>query len=611
MSVVLNFKSHLSELFAQALREVAPDVAQSEILIERPKLAAHGDYACNLAMQLAKPLRKSPRDIAQALIAALPESDVIAKLEIAGAGFINVFIATAAKRGVVRGVLQAGAGYGHVHVGGGRKVGVEFVSANPTGPLHVGHGRGAAVGDCLCNVLHAAGWNVTREFYYNDAGAQIDNLTLSVQLRCKGITPDDPSWPESGYRGDYILDVANAYMAMETVEADGPTPCAKFQDGSGPSPRLLPQTAGSAITSDLANVVCSPSRMASSSTSNVSGAHDLHITGKGDVNDAEAIRHFAVAYLRREQDLDLRAFEVEFDVFSLESALYTDGKVEEAVGKLIASGHTYEQDGALWLRTTDFGDDKDRVMRKSDGGYTYFVPDVAYHLDKWRRGFVRVINEQGADHHSTITRVRAGLQALDVGIPKGWPEYVLHQMVTVLRNGQEVKISKRAGSYVTLRDLIDEVGCDATRYFLAARHPDSQLVFDIDLAKSKSNENPVYYIQYAHARISAVLAQWGGERKALLAANFGLLDSEYETALLQQMIDYPQVIENAALELAPHLIAFYLKELAADFHSYYNASRFLVEDEAMKLARLALIAAVAQVMRNGLAILGVSAPEKM
>jgi arginyl-tRNA synthetase len=558
MSVVLNFKSHLSDLFAQALREVAPDQSGATVLIERPKQASHGDYACNLAMQLAKPLRKPPRDIANVLIAALPKSGVIEKVEIAGAGFINVFITRAAKQDVVHGVLQAGAGYGHVHVGGGRKVGVEFVSANPTGPLHVGHGRGAAVGDCLCNVLHAAGWNVTREFYYNDAGAQIDNLTLSVQLRCKGVTPDDPSWPESGYRGDYIMDVARSYMAKETVEAD-----------------------------------------------------DQHTTGKGDVNDAEAIRHFAVAYLRREQDLDLRAFQVEFDVFSLESALYTDGKVDEAVKKLIASGHTYEQDAALWLRTTDFGDDKDRVMRKSDGGYTYFVPDVAYHLDKWRRGFERVINEQGSDHHSTITRVRAGLQALDAGIPKGWPDYVLHQMVTVLKNGEEVKISKRAGSYVTLRDLIDEVGCDATRYFLAARHPDSQLVFDIDLAKSQSNDNPVYYIQYAHARISAVLAQWGGEHLALLNADMSVLDNEYETALLQHMIDYPQVIETAAEDLAPHLIAFYLKELAADFHSYYNASRFLVEDEKLRLARLALIAAVAQVLKNGLALLGVSAPEKM
>ena len=558
MSVVLNFKSHLSELFAQAVCEIAPEQKNLTVLIERPKQASHGDYACNLAMQLAKPLRKSPRDIAQALLAALPKSDVIEKMEIAGAGFINVFITTAAKQNVVRGVLQAGADYGRTNIGAGRKVGVEFVSANPTGPLHIGHGRGAAVGECLCRVLHAAGWDVTREFYYNDAGAQIENLTKSVQLRCMGMTPDDPSWPENGYRGDYIADVARAFLAQEKVDAN-----------------------------------------------------DQHVLASGDVNDVDAIRHFAVAYLRREQDADLRAFGVNFDVFALESALYTDGKVNAVVTQLVSSGHTYQQDDALWLRTTDFGDDKDRVMQKSDGSYTYFVPDVAYHLDKWRRGFVRVINEQGADHHSTITRVRAGLQALNLDIPEGWPEYVLHQMVTVLRGGSEVKISKRAGSYITLRDLIDEVGCDATRYFLAARHPDSQLVFDIDLAKSQSNDNPVYYIQYAHARICSVLHQWGGNLEELLQADLRVLDSEVERSVLQRLIDFPQVIENAAEDLAPHLTAFYLKDLAADFHSYYNGSRFLVEDDVIKLARLALIAAVAQVMRNGLALLGVSAPEKM
>jgi arginyl-tRNA synthetase len=573
MLAVLNFKSHLSELFAQAVSVVAPEAIHIDILIERPKQALHGDYTCNLAMQLAKPLRKSPRDIAQALIAALPASPVVEKVEIAGAGFINVFITTAAKQNVVRSVLQAGAGYGRIPLSEERKVGVEFVSANPTGPLHVGHGRGAAVGDCLCNVLEAAGWNVTREFYYNDAGVQIDNLTRSVQLRCKGITPDDPSWPEAGYRGDYIIDVANDYMAEKVIDVKTPSQIIGEADGTT--------------------------------------AYDMQMIGSGDAEDAEAIRHFAVAYLRREQDLDLHAFGVEFHVFSLESALYTSGKVEEVVSKLIASGYTYEQGNALWLRTTDFGDDKDRVMRKSDGSYTYFVPDVAYHLDKWRRGFTRVINEQGADHHSTITRVRAGLQALGVGIPQGWPDYVLHQMVTVLRNGEEVKISKRAGSYVTLRDLIDEVGCDATRFFLAARHPDSQLVFDIDLAKSQSNENPVYYIQYAHARICSVLGQWGGDVAALHQADVSVLESDYERALLQRLIDYPQVIESAAEDLAPHLIAFYLKDLAADFHSYYNASRFLVEKEGIKQARLALIAAVAQVMRNGLVLLGISAPEKM
>ncbi len=558
-SAVSNFKLHLIEQFKHALQTVAPDFpGNPEIVIERPKQSHHGDYACNLAMQLAKPLRKSPRDIAQALIAAMPASPVIEKVEIAGAGFINVFIAPFAKQEVIHAILNSGESFGQVNTGQGRKLQVEFVSANPTGPLHVGHGRGAAVGDCLCRVLAKAGWDVTREFYYNDAGAQIDNLTRSVQLRCKGITPDHPTWPEDGYRGDYIIDIADAFMAKDAIDGD-------YQ----------------------------------------------HVKASGNADDLESIRQYAVAYLRREQDLDLQAFKVSFDVYSLESALYTDGKVEAAVQKLIASGHTYESEGALWLRTTDFGDDKDRVMRKTDGGYTYFVPDVAYHLDKWQRGFSKVINEQGADHHSTITRVRAGLQALDVGIPKGWPDYVLHQMVTVLRNGEEVKISKRAGSYVTLRDLIDEVGCDATRYFLAARHPDTQLVFDIDLAKSQSNENPVYYIQYAHARVYSVLAQWGGEISSLLANDLSVLDSDYEKMLLQRMIDFPQVVESAAQEMSPHLVAFYLKDLAADFHSYYNASRFLVEDEKIKLARLALIAACAQVMKNGLDLLGVSAPEKM
>ena len=558
-TAVSNFKLHLAELFGQALQTVAPEhAAGMTVILDRPKQAQHGDYACNLAMQLAKPLKRNPRDLAQALIAALPASTVINKVEIAGAGFINVFITTSAKQDVVASVLQMGENYGHSNQGNGRKVQVEFVSANPTGPLHVGHGRGAAVGDCLCSLLQAAGWDVTREFYYNDAGAQIENLMLSVQLRGKGVSPEDPGWPENGYRGNYIVDIARAYLAKESVEAD-------YQ----------------------------------------------RVQASGDIDDTNSIRQFAVAYLRREQDLDLHAFGVTFDVYSLESSLYTDGKVAATVDKLIASGHTYEQDGALWLRTTDFGDDKDRVMRKSEGGYTYFVPDVAYHLDKWQRGFIKVINEQGADHHSTITRVRAGLQALDLGIPKGWPDYVLHQMVTVLRNGEEVKISKRAGSYVTLRDLIDEVGCDATRFFLAARHPDTQLVFDIDLAKSQSNENPVYYIQYAHARIHSVLAQWDGNRATLAQADMSALNSEYETTLLQRLIDYPQLIESAATDLSPHLIAFYLKDLAADFHSYYNATRFLVDDESIKQARLALIAASAQVMRNGLELLGVTAPEKM
>jgi arginyl-tRNA synthetase len=551
-------KQHIIELLTKAAAKIGADLSQVEIILDRPKSADHGDFATNLAMLLAKSLRQNPRAIAEQIKQNLPASDYINKVEIAGAGFINFFVNANAKQSVVKDIFAAGDKFGHNTNGKGEKVQVEFVSANPTGPLHVGHGRGAAVGDCLCRLLAANGWDVTREFYYNDAGQQIDNLTLSVQLRCKGIGPDNPAWPEDGYRGDYIIEVANAYMARLTVDAE-----------------------------------------------------DQHIVGKGDPNNTEAIRHFAVAYLRREQDLDLKAFQVHFDIFSLESALYTHGKVEETVEALVASGHTYEQDDALWLRTTHFGDDKDRVMRKREGGYTYFVPDVAYHKDKWQRGFKRVINEQGADHHSTITRVRAGLQALSVGIPQGWPEYVLHQMVTVMRGGEEVKISKRAGSYVTLRDLIEEVGCDATRFFLAARKPDSQLVFDIDLALSQSNDNPVYYIQYAHARICSVLNQWTGEVSALSSTDLTPLNTAHEAALMQRLGEFPEVVKQAATDLTPHTIANYLKDCASNLHGYYNETKFLVDDEPTKLARLALIVATRQVLRNGLSLLGLRAPEKM
>jgi len=551
-------KAHLTQLLATAAKTIAPDSADLSILLERPKSAEHGDFATNLALVLAKPLKQNPRAIATQLIAALPSSDYIAKTEIAGAGFINFFLNAQSQQQVVKTILSAGAQYGRNANGQKQKVQVEFVSANPTGPLHVGHGRGAAVGDCLARLLDANGWDVTREFYYNDAGAQIDNLTISVLARCKGIATDDARFPENGYRGEYIADIAAAFLAKQTVVAD-----------------------------------------------------DMQVTASGDINDETAVRHFAVAYLRHEQDLDLTAFQIKFDVFSLESALYAEGKVEQTVQALINSGHTYEQDNALWLKTTAFGDDKDRVMRKSEGGYTYFVPDVAYHAEKWRRGFVRVINEQGADHHSTITRVRAGLQALNAGIPAGWPDYVLHQMVTVMRAGEEVKLSKRAGSYVTLRDLIEEVGCDATRYFLAARRSDSQLVFDIDLARAQTNDNPVFYIQYAHARICSVLTQWGGKLSDLQQADLSPLTQAHEIALMQRLSSYPETVADAATDLAPHTIANYLKELASELHSYYNEYKFLIEDEAVKIARLSLIAATQQVLKNGLYLLGVSAPEKM
>lgn len=556
-------KAHLTELLSIAAKSLNIDSLGADSLplniqLERPKNTDHGDFSSNLAMMLAKPLRQNPRAIAESLIKALPASEFIARIEIAGAGFINFYLSPKAQQAVIRQIQQQGERFGHHQTGAGRKLQIEFVSANPTGPLHVGHGRGAAVGDCLARLMAANGWEVTREFYYNDAGAQIDNLTKSVQARCKGIPPEDAAFPENGYRGEYIVDIANAYLAKETIIAD-----------------------------------------------------DMKFTATGDPGDDESIRHFSVAYLRHEQDLDLKAFQIQFDVFSLESALYTEGKVESTVQALVDSGHTYEQDDALWLRTTEFGDDKDRVMRKQEGGYTYFVPDIAYHVGKWQRGFARVINEQGADHHSTITRVRAGLQAMNIGIPQGWPEYVLHQMVTVMRGGEEVKISKRAGSYVTLRDLIEEVGRDATRYFLAARRADSQLVFDIDLARAQTNDNPVYYIQYAHARICSVLSQWGGDEKTLESADLSPLQVEHEAALLQRLSEFPEVVHNAGDELAPHMIAHYLKDLASDLHSYYNAEQFLVADETLKLARMSLISATRQVLRNGLQLLGVSAPEKM
>jgi arginyl-tRNA synthetase len=558
-------KSQLQDLLRAAVATVIEGSAvpmPRDILVEPAKDKKNGDFATNVAMMLAKPLGKPPRTVAEAIVAALPKGGVIDKVEIAGPGFINFFLAAGALQQVVVTILNAGDAFGIDRSGSKGKAMVEFVSANPTGPLHVGHGRGAAVGDCMARVLAAAGWQVSKEFYYNDAGNQIANLGVSVQARARGIKPGDAGWPEDGYRGDYIDDVAQSYLAGDTVTAD-----------------------------------------------------DRAVTAKGDVEDLDAIRDFAVAYLRREQDLDLKAFGVAFDVYYLESSLYTEGKVDSTVAALQASGHCYEQDDALWLRTTGFGDDKDRVMRKREGGYTYFVPDVAYHVTKWQRGFVRVINEQGADHHGTIARVRAGLQALDIGIPKGWPEYMLHQMVTVMRGGEEVKLSKRAGSYVTLRDLIDEAGRDATRYFLVARKSDSQLTFDIDLARAQTNDNPVYYIQYAHARVCAVLRQLGErglqyDQAEGFAALAQLAEPE-AVALVALLGRFPETVQGSAASLEPHVIAQYLRDLAAAFHGYYHALPFLIDDGALRNARLALAQATGQVLRNGLALLGVSAPEKM
>ncbi len=554
----------LDEAFA-ILRREGRVPAQAELpayTLERSRTRTHGDFACNLALLLARPARMNPRALAEALVGALPAHPLLARAEVAGPGFINLFLAPAAWHEEVRRVLAEGARYGCNDAGGGERVGVEFVSANPTGPLHVGHGRAAALGDCIARLLEASGWAVTREFYYNDAGAQIDNLARSVQARALGHGPEHPQWPADGYRGEYIREVAQAYRDGASVEVDGRA-----------------------------------------------------VTAARDVHDLESIRRFSVAYLRREQNRDLAAFGVRFDVFFLESSLYAEGKVEETVRALVAHGHTYEEGGALWLKSTDFGDDKDRVMRKSDGSYTYFVPDVAYHLSKWQRGYRRAITELGADHHGSLARVRAGLQALEAGIPQDYPEYVLHQMVTVMRGGEEVKLSKRAGSYVTLRDLVDEAGRDATRWFLVARRADAQLTFDIDLARAQSNDNPVFYVQYAHARICSVLRQAAQRGMVHDAARGGAalarLHGAQAQALMWELSRYPEVVEAAARDLEPHLVAHYLGELAYAFHTWYNSEPFLVDDPGLRDARLSLACAARQVLANGLELLGVCAPEQM
>ena len=557
---MLTVKNELLAALAAELEKLSPG-AGAKAAFENPKVAAHGDYACTAAMQLAKALKTNPRQLAQQLVDALLATPAYAQwveaLEIAGPGFLNVRLKAAAKQQIVREVLAAGACFGQQPARDERVL-VEFVSANPTGPLHVGHGRQAALGDAICNLFQTQGWNVHREFYYNDAGVQIQTLANSTQLRARGCKPGDAEWPEAAYNGDYIQDIANDFLARKTVKAD-----------------------------------------------------DREFTASGDVEDLDGIRQFAVAYLRHEQDLDLQAFQVRFDQYYLESSLYTSGRVEQAVQKLVDAGKTYEQDGALWLRSTDYGDDKDRVMRKSDGGYTYFVPDVAYHITKFERGFGKVINIQGTDHHGTIARVRAGLQAANVGIPEGYPDYVLHTMVRVVRGGQEVKISKRAGSYVTLRDLIEWTSKDAVRFFLLSRKPDTEYTFDVDLAVQQNNDNPVFYVQYAHARICSVLAAWGGDVASLSDVDLSALDGPQAQALMLQLSKYPEMLTGAAEGFAPHDVTFYLRELASAYHSYYDAERILVDDEAVKLARLALVAATAQVLHNGLAVLGVSAPQKM
>jgi len=538
---------------ADAAARLGAPVVASDIELERPRDPAHGDVATNLALVLAQSLKGKPRAVAERLVAALelPQS-VVRKIDVAGPGFINFFLAEAELAGVLETVLAAGDRYGRSDAGQGRPVNVEFVSANPTGPLHVGHGRQAALGDAIASLLDWTGWRVTREFYYNDGGAQIMQLARSVQARIGELRGRPTTLPEGGYHGEYIRDIAERYLAAHPGDPEGA--------------------------------------------------------------DLDHVRRFAVQELRKEQDADLQALGVTFDVHFLESSLYTTSKVEKTLGRLVGAGHTYEKDGALWLKTTDFGDDKDRVMRKraeKGGEYTYFLPDVAYHVDKWERGFARAINVQGADHHSTVTRVRIGLQALELGIPAGYPEYVLHQMVTVTKGGAEMKISKRAGSYMTVRELVDEVGRDAVRYFFLMRRGDSHLVFDVDLAKSQTEENPVFYVEMAHARLSGIFRVAGRapETASPDGVHLAALDQPEELLLLKQLADFPSLVAGAAAALEPHRVTGYLEGLARIVHAWYHKYRVLGEPE--EAARLVLARAVRQVLANGLSLMGVSAPDRM
>jgi arginyl-tRNA synthetase len=542
-----------AELKRAARAVGAPD--DFDVILERPRDPSFGDWATNAAMVLAKLFKKKPRDIAEALVNEIDKKAAgISSAEIAGPGFINFRLATDTIARGLQSLIASGETYGRVRSGSHRPVNIEFVSANPTGPLHVGHGRQAALGDAIASLLENAGWKVTREFYYNDAGAQIDNLTLSVQARVRQLDGRNAPIPEGGYHGEYIRDIAQRYV--ETYPSD------QFAE------------------------------------------------------DLEAVRRFAVQELRKEQDRDLQAFGVKFDVYFLESSLYADRKVDETVAAWRTAGHVYEKDGALWLRTTDYGDDKDRVVLRSEdkgGAPTYFVPDVAYHVTKWKRGFTRAINVQGADHHSTVTRVRVGLQALDMGIPPGYPEYVLHQMVTVMRSGEEVKISKRAGSYVTVRDLIDEVGRDAVRYFFLMRKGDSQLVFDVDLARAQSEENPVYYIQMAHARMSGIFRVGDIAPMSITGegADLALLELPEEQELIKALLDFPKLVADATDALEPHRVATYLHDLAGKVHLWYHKAHVLNEPEPITKARLVLARASQMVLRNGLSLLGITAPERM
>ncbi len=570
-------KTHLAALLEQALRQIAADTP-ALIELDRPKQASHGDFACNVAMQLSKAMKRNPRELAQALIAALPASDLLEKAEIAGPGFINLFLKPAAWQGLAARVLEQGAAYGG-HADRGEKVQIEFVSANPTGPLHVGHGRGAAFGASLANVLKLAGYDVQREYYVNDAGRQMDILALSTWLRYLELCGEFVTFPGNAYQGEYVKTMAEGIFALHQT---------RYGRDAAEVARGAPD-AGEDAEGHLDALIGNAKRLL--------GPDYAYLHG------------YALEEQLGDTRNDLTEFGVAFDSWFSEKTLHESGLIDRAVERMRQHGHIYEQDGALWFRSTAFGDEKDRVVRRDNGIYTYFAADIAYHINKFERGFSRLLDVWGADHHGYIPRVKGALSA--AGLDPDRLTIALVQFAVLYRNGQKASMSTRSGQYVTLRELRAEVGNDAARFFYVLRKSEQHLDFDLDLAKSQSNDNPVYYIQYAHARICSVLNSWGGVERDLLDADVSLLTAPQELDLLKRLADYPETVNAAARELSPHVIAYYLKDLAADLHGLYVACRFLDVEEPLKQARLLLIAATRQVLRGGLALLGVSAPEKM
>ena len=584
-------KAELEELLVQALNNLQGSVLNAPIertgiVVERTRDAQHGDFSCNVALRLAKLTGRKPRELAGAIVAALPASALLARTEVAGAGFINMYLARGAHADVLRRVLEQGERYGTDTLGGGTTVCVEFVSANPTGPLHVGHGRQAAYGATLANLLQATGHRVHREYYINDAGRQVDILTASTWVRYLQALGEPLPFPENGYRADYVNAIGASLRAAHGASLQAPA--ASVLDG-------LPADAPAGDKEQYIDALIARMRA---------------VLGPAGY---EAVQELALSAMIADIRDDLKGFGVELDQWSSERALARAGAVERTLARLAALGHSYERDGALWLRSSAFGDSEDRVLVRANGQQTYFAPDLAYHLDKRARGFAHLIDVWGADHHGYIARMRAGLMAM--GEDGDCLEVCLMQFVSLYRGGEKVPMGKRDGQFVTLRQLRAEVGNDVCRLFYLMRSHDQPLDFDLELAKSRSNDNPVYYMQYAHARVASVMKQLAARGlsydTATALANLDRLDSAHEAAVLTALSRYPETLAQAAAQRAPHTLVHFLRELAQHFHTWYNAAQFIVDDVATRNARLALALGTQQVMRNGLALLGASAPESM